>query len=243
MAPAGLYSTLIVFLREMKIKLFITCLVYALASFNVYAIESTCYGTTKMGKLENGVQLPTEGKNFTSYGMIPVKSGRTYVHSTVKKVVVDTYELLLKQYPDKVFKYAETGFKNGGKFKPHKTHQNGLSIDFMVPVVNKQGKSVHLPTHPLNRYGYNIEFDKKGLFKDYKLDFDALGAHLVALHKAAITNGIKVWRVIFDPVLQPYLYESKHGDYIKNNIHIPKKRSWVRHDEHFHVDFIVKCKN
>lgn len=226
----------------MKVKLAITSLVFIYSSINAFAVESTCYGTTKNGRLVNGVQLPTKGKNFVSYGLIPVKAGRTYVHSKVKKVVVDAYASLLKEHPEKVFKYAETGFKQGGRFKPHKTHQNGLSIDFMVPVLDKEGKSVHLPTNPINRYGYNIEFDKKGKYKNYKLDFDALAAHIVTLHKTAGKNGIDLWRVIFDPQLQPYLYKTRYGNYIKNNIRIPKKKSWVRHDEHIHVDFRVKCK-
>lgn len=226
----------------MKYKLIIIFLSIALVSINSIAAESTCYGTTKKGSLLNGVKLPAKGKNFTSYGIIPTQAGRTYVHSKVRKVVVGAYDLLLKEQPNKVFKYAETGFKKGGEFKPHKTHRNGLSIDFMVPVMDKQGKSVHLPTNPLNRYGYNIEFDKQGKYKDYQLDYAALGAHIVALHKTARKNGIDLWRVIFDPRLQPYLYKTRYGEYIKNNIIIPKKKSWVRHDEHYHVDFIVKCK-
>lgn len=225
----------------MKIKLIISTLLFSFVSFSATAKESTCYGTTKNGSLVNGVQLPAKGNNFVSYGLIPVKAGRTYVHSKVKKVVVDAYSSLLKTHPGKIFKYAETGFKKGGRFKPHKTHQNGLSIDFMVPVIDKKSKSVHLPTNPLNRYGYDIEFDKKGKYKNYKLDFESLAAHIVALHKAAIKNGIDLWRVIFDPDLQPYLYKTKHGKYIKENIKIPKNKSWVRHDEHIHVDFVVKC--
>lgn len=226
----------------MKNEIKLTIVILTLVSTNAIATESTCYGTTKNGHLVNSAKLPTKGKNFISYGMIPVQAGRTYVHSKVRKVVVDAYNLLLKEQPNKVFKYAETGFKQGGKFKPHKTHQNGLSIDFMVPVVDKQGKSVHLPTNPLNRYGYNLEFDKQSKYKDYQLDYEALGAHIVALHKMARKNGIDLWRVIFDPELQPYLYKTSYGEYIKNNIKIPKKKSWVRHDEHYHVDFVVKCK-
>lgn len=226
----------------MKNKTKLPLVLLTLVSTNTIAAESTCYGTTRNGYLVNSVKLPNKGKNFISYGVIPVQAGRTYVHSKVRKVVVDAYHLVLKEQPNKVYKYAETGFKKGGQFKPHKTHRNGLSIDFMVPVVDKQGKSVHLPTNPLNRYGYNIEFDKQGKYKDYLLDYEALGAHIVALHKIARKNGIALWRVIFDPELQPYLYKTRYGEYIKNNIKIPKKKSWVRHDEHYHVDFIVKCK-
>ena len=208
----------------------------------VNAKQSTCYGTTKNGKLEHGVKLPLNGKNFTVYGNVPALTGRTYVHSTVKKIVVDAYKSLESELPDKVFKYAETGFVNGGRFKPHKTHQNGLSIDFMVPVTDTHGKSTHFPTNALNRYGYDVEFDRHGVYKNYTIDFDALAAHIVALHKATKIYGVDLQRVIFAPELQPKLYATQYGKYIKQHIYIPKKRSWVRHDEHYHVDFKLKCK-
>ena len=208
----------------------------------VIAEESTCYGTTGKGKLVKGEELPGEGKNFISYGNVPEIAGRTYVHSIVKKVVVEAYNELYKTMPDKVFKYAETGFKEGGKFKPHKTHQNGLSIDFMVPVTGEDGKSTYFPTNIFNKYGYNVEFNKHGKYKEYTIDFNALGAHIVALHKATLNNGINLWRVLFAPDLQPELYATEYGDYIKKNILIPNRKSWVRHDEHYHVDFKVRCK-
>jgi penicillin-insensitive murein endopeptidase len=202
---------------------------------------STCYGSTGNGHLENGVKLPGKGPNFISYGKLPELAGRTYVHSTVRDVIVDAYRLLEVEQPNKVYKYAETGLAEGGQFKPHKTHHNGLSVDFMVPVINDKGKSVHLPSHPLNRYGYTIEFDVTGRYEDYHIDYEALGAHIVALHRAAQKHGIGVSRVIFDPQLQPYLYRTSSGAYIKQHINIPIKRSWVRHDEHYHVDFDVTC--
>ena len=204
--------------------------------------KSACYGNTKMGRLEHGVKLPGKGVNFVSYGTLPELSGRTYVHSTVRDIIVEAYKVLEQTHPDKVFKYAETGFKSGGLFWPHKTHQNGLSVDFIVPVVNTAGQSVYLPTSPLNKYGYNIEFDNKGNYKDIKIDFDAMAAHIVTLHKMARKKRVDIWRVIFDPKLQPYLYATSNGSYIKKHIKIPKKRSWVRHDGHYHVDFDIECK-
>ena len=221
---------------------FLVFLVLNLATIGIHASESVCFGTTGSGRLENGVKLPGDGKNFESYGSIPELVGRTYVHSKVRDTVVDAYASLEKELPGKVFKYAETGFEEGGKFKPHKTHQNGLSIDFMVPVIDESGKSVQLPTHALNKYGYNIEFDASGKYEEYKIDFDAMGAHIVALYNAAEKNKIKIWRVLFDPGLQPLLYASKHGTFIREHIEIPNKKSWVRHDEHYHVDFEVACK-
>ena len=226
-------------LMRMQITVFIITL---LSQSAVLAADSICYGTTSNGRLENGVKLPGSGPNFLSYGSVPDLIGRTYVHSRVRDVIIDAYRRLEREAPGKVFKYAETGYKTGGQFKPHKTHRNGLSVDFMVPVIDKNGKSVHLPTHALNKYGYNIQFDKSGRYEDYRIDYEAMGAHLVALHKSAKNHGIDVWRVLFDPQLQGYLYKTRYGEYIKKNISIPTRRSWVRHDEHYHVDFIVACK-
>ena len=208
----------------------------------IFATESICYGTTSKGRLEGGVRLPSSGSNFISYGRIPELSGRTYVHSKVRDVIVAAYEMLETEQAGKVYKFAESGTKQGGEFWPHKTHQNGLSVDFMVPVLDEYGKSVHLPTSPINRYGYDIEFDNRGHYEGYQIDFEALGAHIVALHKSALEHDIDIWRVLFDPKLQPYLYKTRYGDYIRNNIEIPEKRSWVRHDEHIHVDFLVRCR-
>lgn len=218
------------------------------AVFSLFAVcdalaaESICYGTTSNGRLAHGVKLPAEGKNFTAYGTAPAALGRTYVHSTVRDIIVETYERLEKDLPSKVFKYAETGFAQGGKFSPHKTHRNGLSVDFMVPVLDRNGKSVHLPTNAFNKYGYAIEFNAQGRYEDYRIDYEALAAHIVALHQVAKRHDVQIWRVIFDPKLAPKLYATRYGAYIKQHIAIPTKNSWVRHDEHYHVDFQLSCK-
>lgn len=219
-------------------------LLIALLSISAQAFsqQSTCYGTTANGRLENGVKLPSEGENFVGYSDLAATLGRTYMHSTARDIVVDSYKTLQQGEQDKVFKYAETGFARGGPFKPHKTHQNGLSIDFMVPMINKKGESLHLPTHPFNKFGYNIELDSKGKLDGQVIDYEAMAAHIVALHQAAEKHKTKVWRVIFDPELQPYLLMTTHAEFLKNHVTFSMRRSWVRHDEHYHVDFIVPCK-
>jgi penicillin-insensitive murein endopeptidase len=213
-----------------------------LLSSAAMADESTCYGTTSNGKLKDGVKLPSEGNNFISYSKTAEIVGRTYVHSKVRDIILTSYKWLETETPDKVYKYAETGFKEGGQFKPHKTHRNGLSVDFIVPVVNQKGKSVHLPTHYFNKLGYSIEFDQLGRYDGYKIDYEALAAHIVSLHKAAVAHDVDLWRVVFDPKLQPYVMKTEYGEYLKKNIQFSRKRSWVRHDEHYHVDFNIPCK-
>ena len=98
-----------------------------------------------------------------------------------------------------------------------------------------------MPTSPFNKYGYGIEFDAKGQFEALSIDFEAMAAHIKSLHIAAQKRGIDIWRVIFDPGLQPFLYRTEAGPYLKTHIQIPTKKSWVRHDDHYHVDFKVNC--
>lgn len=203
--------------------------------------ESICFGTTGAGRLSGAVQLPSDGVNFQSYGAIPTLLGRTYVHSTVAEIVVDAYSSLASTRPRTVYVYGETGYEEGGKFSPHKTHQNGLSVDFMVPVVDGSGASVFLPTSVLNKWGYDIDFDPHGRWEELQIDFEAIGEHIVALHKAARKHGVDLWRVIFAPDLQDALYATSSGSYIRQHVRIPEKRSWVRHDDHYHVDFAIPC--
>lgn len=224
-------------------RIFILTITLSFISISASGEEkSTCFGTPSNGRLEKGVKLPAEGANYTSYSALAILLGRTYVHSAVRDVVVESYGILEKEQPDKVFKYAETGLKNGGPFKPHKTHQNGLSVDFIVPVVNRKGKSVYLPTHVFNKWGYNIEFNDKGVYKEFTIDFESLSAHIVALYKTARKHGIGIKRILFDTELQPMLFKTPYGEYIRKNILIPQKGSWVRHDDHYHVDFEIECK-
>ena len=204
--------------------------------------ESTCFGTVAKGRLENGVALPSSGPNFSSYSTSAEAIGRTHVHSRIKDVVVTAYKALESAAPGKLFVYGETGWKSGGRIKPHRTHQNGLSVDFMVPVIDKTGRSVPLPTTALNRFGYDIEFDATGHYEDLAIDFAAIAEHLYQLHLAARAQGIGIALVIFDNDYLPRLLTTVRGPYLKQNLRFMKGKPWVRHDEHYHVDFAVKCK-
>ena len=82
--------------------------------------------------------------------------GRTYVHSSVFKVVLGAYAAAEKTAPGKTYVYGETGKRNGGEFAPHKTHRNGLSVDFMVPLLNEADESVPMRTSVLNKWGYDL---------------------------------------------------------------------------------------
>ena len=204
-------------------------------------VESTCYGTPENGSLDNGVSLPLSGSNFSSYSYLGWQLGRTHVHSKVHTVLLEAFGKLETSSPDKVFVYGETGWASGGRIRPHKTHRNGLSVDLMVPVV-KSGKSVPLPASALNRFGYDLEFNDEGVLGEYRIDWEALGAWLYELHRSAERNHTPIRRVIFEVPLQRHLFASTHGEYLKRNITFSTKKAWVRHDEHFHIDFSVPCR-
>lgn len=206
------------------------------------AAASVCYGTTGNGSLENACKLPERGENFRTYSDIGSMLGRTYVHCKVAGVVSGAYQRLQRKMADKHFVYGETGWPSGGRLRPHKTHQNGLSVDFMVPVLDEEGHSVPLPTHALNKYGYDIDFDQTGRNGNLRIDFEAMAAHLLALSQAADEAGIGIWRVIFDPKLQPKLRQTAAWPELKKRLKFSERRSWVRHDEHYHVDFDIPCR-
>lgn len=204
--------------------------------------ESTCYGTTSKGRIEQSVQLPDYGPNYFPYSSLGVSFGRTYVHTSVRDIVVAAYGALASVDPNKVFVYGETGWKAGGRLRPHRTHQNGLSVDFFVPVMNSQGKSVRLPTSPFNKFGYGIDFDAEGRFGELAIDFEAIGEHLYQLSVASKKSGISIALVILDPPYLPKLFSTRHGAFLKQNTKFMEGAAWVRHDEHYHVDFKVPCK-
>jgi penicillin-insensitive murein DD-endopeptidase len=200
---------------------------------------SQSIGTTSDGSLVKGKRIPSHGKNFTTYSNLGSLIGRTCVHHKVREVILDSYEQLAKDLPDKVFVYGETGWPCGGRIRPHKTHRNGLSVDFMVPVVDKRSHSVFLPTTVFNKFGYSWEFDDHGKADAYQIDFNAIASHLLALKQAGDKKGVSIAVVIFDPPLQTLLFQTKRGEELKCIVPFSTKPVWIRHDEHYHVDFSI----
>lgn len=218
------------------------CVALVVLSAQAFAAESQCFGTVSNGRIEGSVQLPTRGTNFTAYSQMAATAGRTHVHSKVAEVMVAAYAALHTANPSVRYVYGETGWARGGRFRPHRTHQNGLSVDFFVPVLDAEGRSVPLPTGVTNRLGYDIEFDAAGRHGPYRIDFPALAEHLYQLHLAAKARDVGIALVIFDPPLMPQLLAAPRGAYLREHMPFMKGKPWVRHDEHYHVDFAVPCK-
>ncbi len=60
------------------------------------------------------------------------------------------------------------------------------------------------------------------------------------LNAAAKKHGVGIARVILAPDLQPHLRPTKSWKAI-STLPFSKRKSWVRHDDHYHVDFVVPC--
>jgi penicillin-insensitive murein endopeptidase len=206
------------------------------------ARPSVCRGTATNGSLEAGRRLPRAGENYRAYSVLGFLAGRTFVHSAVRDAMRDAYLDLSRSRPELRFVYAEGGWPWGGRFAPHKTHANGTSVDFHVPVRTLGGEVAELPTSPFNLFGYAVRFDSAGRSGPHRLDFEAMGLHLLALDRAAQAHGIGIRRVIFDIGLHKRLAATEPGAEAIKRLPFNTRQAWVRHDEHYHIDFAVPCR-
>lgn len=186
------------------------------------------------GSVRYSKRLPFDGANFTTYSFLGYLLGRTHVHGKVKEVVLDAYQICEKTCPDIEFVLAETGWPGGGSFLPHRTHQNGTSVDFLTPFL-KNGVPAH--RHGIqNVWGYAIELDEQGRDAEWEVDYPAMAKHLLALKESAEKKGVRISKIIFDPVLQPYLFAAPGGKHLRQ-LPFTSRRVAIRHDDHYHVDF------
>lgn len=195
---------------------------------------------TKTGDAERYLSLPYSGVNFSANSLPAFGAGRYFLKGKTAATVLEAYARLARSHPAQQYVYGEMGWEGGGRFRPHRTHQQGLSADFMTPVytVNAKGERqpATLPSHAANLWGYHIRLDSAGRYKDYVLDSAAMIAHLAALQAAAPVYGLRVERVIFDPPLLLLLRKDPAFAAIKNLRFMPNK-AWFPHDGHYHVDF------
>jgi len=220
----------------------IATLVAVTLASSAIAEESQCYGTINNGRIEGSVQVPPKGPNFEVIGWSGA-SRRTFVHSAVRKILVEAYAATAEVIPDSVFLIGETGLAGGGPITNHYTHQRGTSVDLFVPVQNSGGKRVLIPNSLENGFGYKSRFDADGRSSDKAvvIDFESLGELIYQLSETAKKNGYGVDRVILVRELQFKLFSTKHGSYLRWKV-----KFWddpgARHDNHVHVDFDVPCK-
>lgn len=203
---------------------------------------SVSKGSVSNGSLENGKLIPFSGKNYQYFDTTSYLNGRGFMNDKVKDIALATYEVCESEIPDRRFYIMECSNQKGGKIWPHKTHQNGLSIDFMMPL-----KKDNKPFYGLDTRGamhYLLEFDYEGHYIEdpsIEIDFEVIAHHLLLLNEEAKKKGMHIKKVIIHTELKDELFTGKYGQQLKNSdIYVVKALTPLinaLHDDHYHVDF------
>jgi penicillin-insensitive murein DD-endopeptidase len=201
--------------------------------------ESVSVGTPARGSLRDGVSFAASGRGFVAYSTLGNLAGRQYVHSRVHAALVEAFASLHEAAPARTFVLGETGLKAGGRFRPHRTHQNGLSVDIFMPVRDGASRPVPMPTAPWNRFGYSLEFDATGRGEGLVIDFASVAELLVEVDRRARLHGLAIDRIIVAPEYVDQVLSAGPVAIRELAPRFMRKPAWVRHDEHLHLDFRV----
>jgi penicillin-insensitive murein DD-endopeptidase len=213
--------------------------VLTVASWVALIAESVSVGTPAKGSLKDGVSFASQGSGFVTYSTLGNLMGRQYVHSRVQATLVEAFASLHAAAPDRTFVLGETGLKGGGRIRPHKTHQNGLSVDIFMPVRDDASRRVLMPTAPWNKFGYSLEFDSSGHGEGVVIDFDSVAELLVEVDRQAQRHGLALDCIIVAPEYVDRVLAAKAVGIGQLAPLFMRTPAWVRHDEHLHVDFRV----
>jgi penicillin-insensitive murein endopeptidase len=204
--------------------------------------SSISQGTVNNGKLINGVIVPFYGNNFEYFDSKSYLAGRGFLHYKVLQSVLNCYAELHQKLPERKFYIMECSHQHGGKLHPHITHQNGLSIDFMVPKVKNNEAFYGLDSLGINHY--SLEFNAKGEYQkdpSISIDFETMATHILTLQQHLLQNKLKIAKVIFKTELKEALFATKSGKILqKSNIYFTKSLTPLinsLHDDHYHIDF------
>ena len=205
-------------------------------------LPSQSIGSVSNGSLKNGKLIPFSGQNYTYFDTLSYISGRAFMNHKVKKTVLETYKSLETKTPNNHFGIMECSHEHGGKLFPHRTHQNGLSVDFMTPLMKDNRSYYGLDT--LGADHYWIDFNNNGKYLEdlsISINFNLMAAHILEIEKFANLNGLKIKKVIFKMELKDELFKSENGKILlEKGIYITKKLPPLinsLHDDHYHIDF------
>ena len=208
-------------------------------------LPSTSTGTVSNGELINGKLIPFKGNNYEYFSEESYLAGRAFLNDKVLTSLLNTYHNFENLLPNKLFYVMECANAHGGKLFPHRTHQNGLSVDFMMPLIKEGKPYTFLDT--LGADHYWLEFDNEGKYVDDKsisIDFNLVAQHILELNKEAKLNGLKIKKVIINTNLKDELFATQYGKVLKeSDVYVVQKLSTLinsLHDDHYHIDFEVK---
>lgn len=207
--------------------------------------ESVSVGKYNDGSLQNAYLIPRKGANFKCHSWLSYYIlGREYTHSSIYNTIIDSYAELAIKHPNRTYIYMESANKKGGRIYPHRTHQNGLSIDFMSPLIDEKGEPKYYSYLGIFRYALNFDAQcRSTLNSKISIDCNAIAEHILLLQKHAKKHGLRITKVIFNTEMQSILFSTKYGKQLKKSgIYVTKNLTPLLnklHDDHYHIDFEV----
>ncbi len=211
--------------------------------FKTNSGESVSIGSVRNGSVQNAYLADWKGVNysyfsFTSYFL----ADNAYLHSDIYHVIKKAYKTCESTCPDIHFKLMECGNTEGGKMYFHRTHQNGLGVDFMIPNT-RNGESFRW-FDQLGMLHYLLEYDEHGrnnLFPSVELDFETMAKHILALDDAAQEQGYRIYKVILKVELLDDFFSTPSGQKVRERgiYFMPRLYPLANkvHDDHYHIDF------
>ena len=204
--------------------------------------ESISTGTVGNGSLKNGRIVPFTGENFHYFDTVSYLKNRGFVHEKVLNALLASYTRLSETLPEIQFGLMECSRENGGRIRPHFTHQNGLSVDFMSPLC-RNGKQC-LDYDFQGAPHYLMAFDADGNYsadKTVSIDFETMAVHLLTLAEEAKKSGLAIEKVILKLDLKDNLFATPSGKKLRaSGIYFATNLTPLvnaLHDDHYHVDF------
>ncbi|NVK05872.1 MAG: penicillin-insensitive murein endopeptidase [Flavobacteriia bacterium] len=203
---------------------------------------SVSIGGVSYGSLENGKLVPFQGDNYLYFDTTSYLAGRAYLNDKVLAAVLRSYEEMEGKLPNRQFRIMECSNAHGGRLWPHRTHQNGLSVDFMMPLV--QNGEPYYELDNTGRNHYFLDFDDDGQYSEdesVSINFDLVAQHILILDEKAREQGMRITKVIINTDLKDELFATPHGRQLQNSdIYIVQRLSNMinaLHDDHYHIDF------
>lgn len=157
------------------------------------------HGLAVSGGLSGGRSLAPAGSDHRTASPLLAAAGRQYVHPDVAALLDEAFAAERENHarragvPGSSWRVAETGWRPGGWFPPHLTHQDGLSVDVVTPLTDGR-----IPTGLLSGFGYAVEFTPDGLVVggEGTADLHRLARFFDAVCRSAPSHGLAVRQLI-----------------------------------------------
>lgn len=203
---------------------------------------SQSVGSVSNGKLINGKLMPFYGPNFTYFDKESYFALRGCTSDKVRDIILAAYDKMNLVAPERHFYLMEMSNECGGEIYPHRTHQNGLSVDFMMPKLRNNAPCYDLDT--IGAQHYFLTFTDEGACIEDTLiviDFEMIAKHILKVQETAIEEGYSISKVIIKLEYKKKLFDTPSGKMLaKSGIYFAQNLTPLInsiHDDHYHIDF------